>query len=78
MAGRFCQVLCHGADAGADLQHTVIFSHTCRRNDLLQHMGIDQEVLSEFLLEYELVFLKDLYGIFRISQCCHLIFPFCK
>ena len=46
-------------------------------DDLFQHMGVNQEILAEPLLERELVFLQDLNGIPGISQICHISLRHC-
>ena len=44
--------------------------------DKIQHMLIDQKVLSKFFLKIKIIFLQNLNGILRISKCrCfHLLF----
>ena len=62
------QVLGHGADARPDLQDAVILRDLRRFDDLLQHAGIDEEVLAEFLLKCEIIFLQDRDGLLRIAK----------
>ena len=59
-----CQILGHSSDTRSDLHNKIIRSDTCRLNDLLQYMFINQKVLSEFFLKHKFVFLQYFYGIF--------------
>ena len=63
---RLRQILCHRSDTRTDLQHTVIFCDLCRRDDLVQHMGIDQKILPELLLKGKIIFFNYFYGFLRI------------
>ena len=67
-SGCLSQILGHGSNTRADLQHHILFCHACCPNDLVQYMGIDQEVLSKLLLESKLVFLDHLDGILRVAK----------
>ena len=51
------QILRQRTNAGADLQDKVILCDLRRSDDLIQHMGIDEKVLAEFLLKGKVVFL---------------------
>lgn len=75
LAGVFGQILRHGADARTDLEHAVFRADASGGNDLVQYVGIDEEILSEFFLEYELVFLYDFDCFFRVAQfVLHVVF----
>ena len=76
MTGIFCQILGHGSDSRSDLKNAVILCDPGCRDDLLQYMGIDQEVLTELLLKHEFILLYDLYGILWVSQIRHLFLSF--
>ena len=76
MTGVFCQILGHGSDSRADLKDAVILCDSRRGDDLLQYMGVDQEVLAELLLKHEFILLYDFYGILWVSQIRHLFLSF--
>ena len=40
-----------------DLQHHIFFCNLCGINNLIQHMCIDQKILSELLLKIKFIFL---------------------
>ena len=52
-----CQILRQRTDAGTDLQDKIILCDLRRSDDLIQHMGIDEKVLAEFLLKGKVIFL---------------------
>ena len=71
----FGQILRHGADARPDLKHAVLRADARGGDDLVQYVGIDEEILSEFFLEYKLVFLDDFDCFFRVAQfVLHVVF----
>ena len=72
----FGQILCQGTDSRSDLKHHVILGHACGGNNLVQHMRIDQEILTEFLLKTKVVLFDQLYCVLRISEIRHLSFLF--
>ena len=51
------KILCHRPDSGTDLQYVIILCDLGCTNDLIQHMLIDQKVLSKFFLKHKFVFL---------------------
>ena len=50
------QMLGQRPDPGSDLQDKIFLSDPGRLQDLIQHMGIDQEILSEPFLEHKCIF----------------------
>ena len=65
------QILGHGSDSWPDLQHHVLLRHSCCQDDLIQNVGVNKEILAEFLLEGEFVFLYDLNRMLWVAQCWH-------
>ena len=59
-----------GADAGADLQNCILLSDLRSPDDLIQHMGVDEEVLAETLFEAEIMGLDEGYGILGLNKLC--------
>ena len=55
IACRLAKPLRQRADAGPDFQNHVVFADSGRRNDLLDHVPVNQEILPEFLLEVKIV-----------------------
>lgn len=67
MAGRLCECLGHRADAGSDLEDTVVLRDFRASDDVLEHVFVDQEVLTETLLEAEIVLLYDFDGFLWVD-----------
>ena len=65
-SGCLCQILRHRSDTRSDFQYTVILCDICRSDDLVQHMGIDQKILPEFLLKGKIIFFNYFYGFLWI------------
>ena len=72
LAGVLRQILCHRADSRPHLKDAVLLRDSCRRNNPVQHRGVDEKVLPKLLLEIKIVFLQYLYGIAGDAQGCHL------
>ena len=66
---RLSQILGHGTDSRSNLQNHVIFCNSGRTDDLLKHMRVNQEILSEFLLKIKMILLQYFNCILWISKC---------
>ena len=58
--------LCHCSDSRPYLKHKIILCNARLAHNLLNHITVNQEILSESLLETEPVFLNNLKCIGRI------------
>ena len=67
MAGRLSECLGHRADAWSDLKDTVVLRDFRASDDVLEHVFVDQEVLTEALLEAEIVLLYDFDGFLWVD-----------
>ena len=67
LSGIFTQILGHRADARSDLQHKVILRNARRLNNALEHMGINEKILSELFLKIKMILLQNRYGVLRDS-----------
>ena len=57
----FCQNLRQRADAGADFQHTVLFSYACAGSNVVQNIGINQKILTKIFLICKAVRFDNLF-----------------
>ena len=60
LAGMVCQVLRQCTDTWPYFYHKIIFCNTCRIYNFIQHMGIDQKILSKLFAKNKIIFLQ--YG----------------
>ena len=69
----FCQHLCQGANTGADFQHTVVLCDAGTGSDVIQNIGIDQEVLTKVFLKGKAVCFDDLFcSLGGGNSFCHV------
>ena len=78
LARRLTQILCHRTYSRAYLKYHIVLCDAGRVYDFLQNACINKEVLSEFLLKIEIVFLQNLDCVLRISQICHDMHSLCR
>ena len=63
----FAEILRQCADSRADFQYKIVLCDLCRIDNFIQHMRIDQKVLSKFFLKLKFMLLKHLYRLFWIA-----------
>ena len=68
LAGGFGKILGHGADARTDLQHHIFRAYLGPCDDLVQHVTIDQKVLTESFIKGKIPLPDDLDGLLGIGQ----------
>ena len=68
LSGCICQILCHRSHTRSDLQNKIILCDLRRTDNFIQHMRIDQKVLSKLFLKCKAVFVQHSNGCLGIAK----------